>query len=88
MVPEARLERTAAGLVPTGEGWFVLNARAARWAEGRFGAFTRFEGEPRFAQLGINVSVLQTGQPACMYPRMRGSSRTSRSHRPILRTRT
>jgi uncharacterized cupin superfamily protein len=67
VVPEARLERTAAGLVPKGDGWFVLNAREARWAEGHFGAFTRFEGEPRFPQLGINVSVLQPGQPACMY---------------------
>jgi hypothetical protein len=31
VVPEAPLERTDAGLVPAGEGWFVLNAREARW---------------------------------------------------------
>lgn len=67
MVSEARLERTAAGLVPQGEGWFVLNARDARWGEGDFGAFTRFEGEPRFKQIGINLNVLEPGQPACMY---------------------
>ena len=67
MVPETQLERTDTGLVPKGEGWFVLNARAARWAEGGFGAFTRFEGEPRFSQLGINIAVLEPGQPACMY---------------------
>jgi hypothetical protein len=31
MVPEAPLEQTEAGLVPAGAGWFVLNARDARW---------------------------------------------------------
>jgi uncharacterized cupin superfamily protein len=67
VAPEAQLERTDAGLVPKGEGWFVLNARDARWAEGEFGAFTRFEGEPRFSQFGINIAVLEPGQPACMY---------------------
>jgi hypothetical protein len=34
MVPEASLERTENGLMPRGEGWFVLNAREARWAHG------------------------------------------------------
>jgi hypothetical protein len=33
MVPEAPLEKTEAGLVPGGEGWFVLNAREARWRD-------------------------------------------------------
>jgi uncharacterized cupin superfamily protein len=27
----------------------------------------RFEGEARFPMLGINLNVLQPGQPACMY---------------------
>jgi uncharacterized cupin superfamily protein len=67
VVPEAQLERTDAGRAPKGEGWFVVNARDARWAEGEFGAFTRFEGEPRFSQLGIHLNVLAPGQPACMY---------------------
>jgi uncharacterized cupin superfamily protein len=67
VVPEAPLDRTDSGLVPSGEGWFVLNAREARWGEGDFGAFTRFEGEPRFEQLGINLSLLWPGQPSCMY---------------------
>ena len=31
MVPEAKLEDDGAGLVPKSVGWFVLNARAARW---------------------------------------------------------
>lgn len=69
MVPEARLEQTEHGLVPSGEGWFVLNAREARWrhGEGR-PAICDFEGEPDFPQLGINVSVLEPGEPMAMYP--------------------
>lgn len=70
MVPEASLERTDAGLVPTGEGWFVVNARSARWFENvDFGASVVFEGEEAatFSQLGINIGVLQPGQPACKY---------------------
>ena len=34
---------------------------------GDFGAYTRFEGEARFPQIGINIGVLEPGQPACMY---------------------
>jgi len=68
VVPEAPLERQDDGLVPGGEGWFVLNAKEARWLDGDFGAFTRFEGaKAKFPQLGINIGVLQPGQPACMY---------------------
>lgn len=69
VIPEAALEQTEAGLVPAGEGWFVLNAREAQWLDGDFGAYTRFEGEPRFPQLGINIGVLAPGQPSCMYHR-------------------
>jgi uncharacterized cupin superfamily protein len=67
VVPEAPLEPTDGGLVPRGEGWFVLNTADARWLEGRFGAYTRFEGDVRFPQIGVNIGVLQPGQPACMY---------------------
>ncbi len=67
MVEEAPRRSTAAGLVPEGEGWFVLNAREALWREGDFGAYTRFEGDARFPQIGINIGVLEPGQPACMY---------------------
>jgi uncharacterized cupin superfamily protein len=68
MVPEAPLESTEHGLVPQGEGWFVLNARDARWryAKGR-GAVCDFEGEPEFAQLGVNPFVLEPGEPMAMY---------------------
>jgi hypothetical protein len=31
VVPEAELEQTDAGLVPTSAGWFVMSARDARW---------------------------------------------------------
>lgn len=73
MVPEAPLERTDGGLAPKGEGWFVVNAREARWLEGDFGSFTRFEGAredgAKFPLIGINIGVLQPGQPSCMYHR-------------------
>ena len=67
MIPEAPLERTDTGLVPQGEGWFVVNAREARWYDSDFGPFTRFEGEARFPQVGINIGVLEPGQPSGMY---------------------
>ena len=67
MVPEAHLQETDGGLAPKGEGWFVLNAREAVWKDGHFGAYTRFEGDARFPQVGINIGVLQPGQPACWY---------------------
>jgi uncharacterized cupin superfamily protein len=68
MVPEAPLEQTEHGLVPNGEGWFVLNAREARWrhAPGR-GAVSDFEGEPDFPQVGMNIFVLEPGDPMSMY---------------------
>ena len=69
MVPEAPLERTETGLVPKGEGWFVVNARDARWQDSDFGPFTRFEGDVRFRQIGINIGVVEPGQPSCMYHR-------------------
>ena len=68
MVPEAPLESSEHGLVPQGEGWFVLNAREAPWrqAEGR-GAISVLEGEQRFSQLGIHLFVLGPGEPISMY---------------------
>jgi uncharacterized cupin superfamily protein len=68
MVPEARLESTEHGLAPKGAGWYVLNARAAAWrhAPGRT-AVCDFEGEPGFAQLGINLSVVGPGEMMAMY---------------------
>jgi uncharacterized cupin superfamily protein len=68
VVPEAALEQTEHGLVPKGDGWFVLNARGARWFErqGR-GFICGFEGEPEFPQVGIYLYVLGPGEPMSMY---------------------
>jgi uncharacterized cupin superfamily protein len=74
MIPEAPLERTDVGLVPAGAGWFVLNARDARWIhrEGRgdflpFTGWTRAEADKYFPQVGVNLYVLNPGDPASMY---------------------
>jgi uncharacterized cupin superfamily protein len=68
MVEEAKLVATENGLVPQGEGWFVVNAREAPWfTSDELGRAVVFEGETRFPELGINVGVLEPGQPACMY---------------------
>ena len=68
MVPEAELQQTDHGLVPTGDGWFVLNARDSRWYHGESrGAFCDFEGDQDFPQLGVNLQVLMPGQPMAMY---------------------
>ena len=67
-VPEAPLERTEHGLVPTGPGWYVLNAREARWysrADRRM--VCDLEGDAPFDQLGVNLFVLAPGQPMSMY---------------------
>jgi uncharacterized cupin superfamily protein len=68
MIPEAPFEQTEAGLVPSGEGWFVLNARDARWwhREGR-ATVCDFEGELGFPQVGISLYVLGPGEPIGMY---------------------
>ena len=72
MVPASPLQATDHGLVPRGEGWFVVNAREARWLHtpGR-SAICPFEGweegEQEFAQLGINLTVLQPGESMGMY---------------------
>jgi uncharacterized cupin superfamily protein len=68
MVPEAPIEWIEGGLVPTGEGWFVLNAREARWRarEGR-GFSLPFNGPMDFPQIGILLYVLGPGEPIGMY---------------------
>lgn len=67
MREEARLEERDGGLVPVGPGWFILNTREAVWKTGDFGAYTRFEGDSRFPQVGFNIGVLEPGQAACYY---------------------
>lgn len=68
MVAEAPLRETEAGLVPGDEGWFVLNAREARWRDRpRRGKSLPFEGPLDFPQIGITVYVLGPGEPIGMY---------------------
>jgi uncharacterized cupin superfamily protein len=62
------MERTPGGLRPSGEGWFLVNARDAVWFHSdTFGAATTFEGTTRFTELGININVLRPGQPNGYY---------------------
>jgi quercetin dioxygenase-like cupin family protein len=67
-VPEAQLEDIGSGLTPVTQGWFVVNVRDAEWwnTESRGGrcAFENEYGETpvEFAQLGINLTVLEPGQ--------------------------
>jgi hypothetical protein len=65
-VTEAKLAETEAGLAPKGDGWFVVNlADAAAFASEEAGHAWLFEGEQRFPHFGINVHVLQPGEPSC-----------------------
>lgn len=67
-IPEAEIQSTEHGLRPKGEGWYVLNAREAAWVKSpHFGSFLNFEGDVRFGEVGVNIHVLQPGQPACKY---------------------
>lgn len=74
MTSQAGLETTGEGLAPRGRGWFVLNAREARWRhrEGRgeslpLTGWTDAEAAEHFPQVGINLFVLGPGEPIGMY---------------------
>ena len=80
MAEEARLVDTAAGLVPQGDGWFVLNVRDAAWMRHDvFGARCAFEADGRLVKerpelevqqhlhRGFRLHVLQPGEPSTMY---------------------
>jgi uncharacterized cupin superfamily protein len=62
---EANLE----GGVPQTAGWFVVNARDARWEHDETGASCSFsgEGEAHFDDLGVRMYWLSPGQPMSMY---------------------
>jgi uncharacterized cupin superfamily protein len=68
-VAEARLEDSGSGLAPADSGWFVVNVRDAEWWTSKaFGSGTIFESRQfSFPRVGINVSVLEPGQPNCLY---------------------
>jgi uncharacterized cupin superfamily protein len=73
VVPESELIATEHGLVPKGQGWFVINARETHWwrrpGRGVLCEFegAGFEGATDFEQLGINITVLGPGEPMGMY---------------------
>lgn len=74
MPEEAPLHETGEGLVPGSPGWFVINAREARWRKrpGRgyslpLSGWTDEECETHFTQLGVNLIVLGPGEPLGMY---------------------
>ena len=59
---------TSTGTVATSEGWFVLNARDARWHHApRRSAVCEFDGEIPFAQIGVNLSVINPGEAMSRY---------------------
>ena len=65
---EAQLKGFGSGLSPATEGWFVVNVRDAEWwnsaLRGARCAFDNEYGDPpvEFAQLGVNVTVLECGE--------------------------
>jgi uncharacterized cupin superfamily protein len=68
-VSEARLHDSGSGLAPASDGWFVVNVRDVEWwVSETFGSGCAFETrEFPFPQLGINLSVLEPGEPNCLY---------------------
>ncbi len=70
--PEAKVEKTEHGSLPTTAGWFLLNAADGCWHESpRFGRYWSIEGkgEARFQEVGVNIHMLAAGQRACLYHR-------------------
>jgi uncharacterized cupin superfamily protein len=74
MVPEAELEDTGTGLVPATAGWFVMNARDARWRDqpGRghsvpLTGADEYEAETFFPMLGMAIRIMNPGEPADTY---------------------
>ena len=52
--------------------YFVANVRQLRWQENELGASCEFDKHrERFAEFGINLTVLAPGQPMTMYHRER-----------------
>ncbi len=69
MPDEAKLERTDTGIVPTGEGWFILNLADIGWARvDGGGTWCSFESpEAPSPLLGIGVHVLWPGETPGFY---------------------
>src|ERR1041384_6456823 len=72
MTEEARMEETPSGLRPADGGWFVVNVADTAWVTHHaFGSGCVFENREgaEFPELGINISVIEPGQPLCLYHR-------------------
>jgi uncharacterized cupin superfamily protein len=64
-VTEARLQDG----VPVTGGWFIVNARDARWLHNDMRAVCRFggQGEAHFDDLGIGLYWIEPGKPMSLY---------------------
>lgn len=71
MVEEARLKETESGTMAATEGWFVLNlGDARRMTHDYFGSGIQLaDRSVEFKEIGVNVDVLQPGEPGCYYHR-------------------
>ena len=73
MIPEAPLEDRGHGLVATGPGWFVVNARDAQWRARSKRQSISFTGDDEwpadnfFQMLGVNLFRLEPGEANSMY---------------------
>jgi uncharacterized cupin superfamily protein len=74
VVSEAELKETEAGLVPASVGWFVMNARDARWfdkpGQGHsvpLTGYDEYEAETFFPMLGMAIRVVSPGEPTGTY---------------------
>jgi uncharacterized cupin superfamily protein len=53
---------------PQGDGWYVLNAKDAKWLSNEMGWYCNFEGgASRFPEFGINLNHLPPGAPMAIY---------------------
>jgi uncharacterized cupin superfamily protein len=67
---EAKLVENGTGLVPEGEGWFVLNLRDAAWETmERAGTWLTIEAEGVPNQIGAGAHVLPPGESTGFYHR-------------------
>lgn len=63
------MRTTDEGAEPAGEGWFVVNVADARALRHEVaGIYARFESQDaRFSEFGINIHVLEPGEPNALY---------------------
>jgi uncharacterized cupin superfamily protein len=65
---EAQLAKAENGwLEPEGDGWYVLNAKDAKWLSNEMGWYCNFEGAERFPEFGLNLNRLPPGAPMALY---------------------